>query len=178
MSEAVQDDGRKPLLERLAGSEPMRVRGERAKLVFERLWPAPLLKVRLNGATVLMMVDTGTPGVLLDHAAFVRNAVTPVDGQRLTPWTGTRVAVRNAMIQKLEIGGVTISDVPAAVLSLHKLSLEVSPQGAEVAGVIGMSVLRRFDVSFDYRKRTFELNVWLLELYWISALTNVSGVMV
>ena len=157
MSEAVQDDGRKPLLERLAGSEPMRVQGERAKLVFERLWPAPLLKVRLNGATVLMMVDTGTPGVLLDHAAFVRNAVTPVDGQRLTQWTGTRVAVRNAMIQKLEIGGITISDVPAAVLSLHKLSLEVSPQGAEVAGVIGMSVLRRFDVSFDYRKRTFEL---------------------
>ena len=28
---------------------------------------------------------------------------------------------------------------------------------SEVAGVIGMSVLRRFDVSFDYRKRTFEL---------------------
>src|SRR5262249_33169874 len=125
MSEALQDDGRKPLLERLAG-EPMRVQGERAKLVFERVWPAPLLKVRLNGATVLMMVDTGTPGVLLDHAAFVRNAVTPVDGQRLTPWAGTRVAVRNAIVQKLEIGGVTFTDVPASVLSLHKLSMEVN----------------------------------------------------
>lgn len=157
MSESLQDDGRRPLLERLADGAPMGVQGERARLVFERFWPAPLVKVRLNGASVLMLVDTGTPGVLIDRQALAKYGVTPVDGQRLTPWTGTRVAVRNAIVQKLEIGEVTLTNVPAAVLSLHKLSLEVNPQAMEVSGVIGMSVLRRFDVSFDYHRRTFEL---------------------
>src|SRR5262249_16898058 len=66
LSEALEDEGRKPLLERLAEGTSMTVTGQRAKLFFERLWPAPLVKVRLNGATVLMMVDTGTPGLLLD----------------------------------------------------------------------------------------------------------------
>ena len=157
MSEALGDDGRRPLLERMAGLKPLEVKGDRAKVVLDRMWPAPLVRVRLNGASVLMMVDTGTPGVLIDRLAMTKNAVTPVDGQRLTAWTGTRVAVRNAIVQKLEIGGVIITNVPAGVLSLHKLSLEVNPQGAEIAGVIGMSVLRRFDTAFDFRRRTFEL---------------------
>jgi len=157
MSESLDDQGRQPLLERLAEGPAMAVSGERARLVFERLWPAPLVKVRLNGATVLMMVDTGTPGLLIDSQAASRSGVLSVAGQRLTPWTGSRVAVRNAIVQKLEIGDVKLTNVPAAMLSLHKLSLEVNPTETPISGVIGMSVLRRFDVSFDYRKRTFEL---------------------
>src|SRR5262249_5632541 len=124
MSEDLQDDGRKPLLERLATGTPMAVKGERAKGVFDRIWPAPLVKVKLNGATVLMMVDTGTPGVLIDKQAASQNHVPFLEGQRLELWTGTRVAVRNAMVQKLEIGDVTLTDVPASVLSLAKLSLQ------------------------------------------------------
>ncbi len=151
------DDGRQPLLERLAEGPAMEVRGERAQFLFQRIWPAPLVRVKLNGDLVLMVIDTGTPGVLVDAAAMRRANLPPVAGQRLTPWDGTRVAVRNAMIPKLEIGGITITNVPAGVLPLRKLSLAVNPQAEEVAGVIGLSVLRQFDVTFDFKRRRFEL---------------------
>jgi hypothetical protein len=157
MSEDVEDEGRKPLLEWLSNNPPMTVTGESAKVPFDKIWPAPLIKVRLNGATVLMMVDTGTPGLLIDKMAATQNRVQLIDGQRLTMWTGTHVAVRNAMVKKLAIDGVEFTNVPASVLSLAKLSLEVNLQAAPIAGVIGMEVLRRFDVTFDYRKRAFEL---------------------
>jgi predicted aspartyl protease len=157
MSEDMQDAGRKPLLEFLANNPAAAVKGERARVVFDKIWPAPLVKVKLNGASVLMMVDTGTPGLLIDKMAATQNKVQTIEGQRLVLWTGTRVAVRNAMVRKLEIGGVTLSDLPASVLSLAKLSLEVNLQSAPIAGVIGMEVLRRFDVTFDFRKRTLEL---------------------
>ncbi len=157
MCEELGDEGRKPLLEHLAGSEGVKVSGDRAQLLFERQWPAPLVKVRLNGATVVMLVDTGTPGVLIDRQAMVVHGVRALGGQRLTPWDGTRVAVRNAVVQKLQIGDIRLENVPAGVLSLHKLSLDLNPQATPVSGVIGMSVLRRFDVTFDYGKRRFEL---------------------
>ncbi len=157
MSEELGDEGHKPLLEHLAESGGMKVTGDRARLLFERQWPAPLVKVRLNGATVVMLVDTGTPGVLIDRQAMVVHGVRPLRGQRLTAWDGTRVAVRNAVVQKLQIGDIQLENVPVGVLSLHKLSLDVNPQATPVSGVIGMHVLRRFDVTFDYRKRRFEL---------------------
>jgi hypothetical protein len=136
----------------------MESKGEQARIPFDKIWPAPLVKVKLNGATVLMMVDTSTPGLLIDKMASTQNKVKLLEGQRLTNWTGTRVAVRNALVQKLEIAGVVFTNVPASVLSLAKLSLEVNLQSSPIAGVIGMEVLRRYDVTFDYRKRVLELN--------------------
>lgn len=157
MSEDLGDESRKPLLEHLATITPLRVTGERAGILFEKSWPAPLIRVRLNGTTVLMLVDTGTPGLLIDRQASIAGKVRTIGGQRLAPWDGTRVAVRNAIVQKLQIGDVTFEDVPAGVISLHKLSLEVNPQAMPISGVIGMSMLKRFDVTFDFAKRRFEL---------------------
>ena len=104
-----------------------------------------------------MMLDTGTPGLLLDPNAVVLNRVRPLEGQRLTPWTGTRVAVKNALVQKLEIGGITFTNMPAGLIALRKLSLDVNPQSTPISGVIGMDLLSRFDVTFDYPRRRFEM---------------------
>ncbi len=157
MCEELGDDGRKPLLERLAEGPSMAARGDGVRLLFERIWPAPLIKVRLNGAPVVMMVDTGTPGLLVDPMAVSQYHVTPIAGQRLTAWTGTRVAVKNALVAKLEIGGIVFTNVPAGVVPLRKLSLDVNPQSTAVMGVIGVDVLRRFAVTFDYPRRRFEM---------------------
>ena len=157
MCEELGDEGRKPLLDYLAGAESTKVTGDRARILFERHWPAPLVRVKLNGATVLMLVDTGTPGLFIDKQAATAQGVSLLAGQRLAIWGGSRVAVRNAHVRKLELGGITLEGLPAGVLSLHKLSLHVNPQAEGIAGVIGLEVLRRFDVTFDYRKRQLEL---------------------
>jgi len=157
LCEAVGDEGRKALLEHQAGAEPMKVTGERASASFQRVWPAPLVRVKLNGTTVLMLVDTGTPGLLVDKQAATQQKVALLPGQRVAVWGGTRVAVRNATVNRLEIGDVRFEGVPAGVLSLHKFSLEVNPQSEEIAGVIGLDLLRRFDVTMDFDRRKLEL---------------------
>jgi hypothetical protein len=157
MAEEQGDEGRKPLLEQLATAEPMRATGERAQLLMVRPWPAPLVQVKLNGSPVLMLVDTGSPGLLIDRQAATLHGVTLLAGQRLAPWGGSRAAVRNATVRRLDLGGIRLEGVPAGVLSLHKLSIEVNPQAMAISGVIGLDVLRRFDVTFDYRKRRIEL---------------------
>jgi hypothetical protein len=157
MAPDLNDDGRVPLLEALAEGAPMSVSGDRASLYFERIWPAPLVKARIGGTQVLLMIDTSTPGLLLDPIALRQYGVRPVAGQRLAAWGGTRVAVRNAIAPKLQIEGITWTNVPAGVISLRKLSLNVNPQSAPVAGVIGLSLLRSHDVTFDFQGRRLTL---------------------
>lgn len=153
----LNDDGRVPLLEALETSPAMSVQGERGSVAFERIWPAPLIKVKLGGAYVLMMVDTGTPGLLLDPVAVRQYGVRPLGGQRLAPWDGARVAVRNAIAPKLEFAGITWTNVPAGLVELRKLSLSVNPQSAPVVGVIGLSILRAHDVTVDFKSRRLVL---------------------
>ena len=157
LCETVGDEGRQPLLEHLTTAEPMRVTGERARIAIQRVWPAPLVRVKLNGTLVLMVVDTGTPGVLIDKAAATQRKVTLLAGQRLVQWGGSRAAVRNAHVNRLEIGDVKFEGVSAGVLSLHKFSMEVNPQSEEIAGIIGLDLLRRFDVTLDLGNRRLEL---------------------
>jgi len=77
--------------------------------------------------------------------------------QRTEFWAGSRVAVRNAMVQHLEIGGLRIARLPAGTLSLRKWSIEVNPNAAPVAGIIGLNLLRRFTPTLDYKRQRLEL---------------------
>jgi len=157
LAEEVGDDGRKPLLERLAEGPAPAVAGERAQVFFDRIWPAPVVKAEINGTRALVMIDTGTPGVLLDPVTLSRDHVTPLAGQRLVPWTGSHVAARNAWLARLRIGDITLTNLPVGIVSMHKLSLAIDPQGQPLAGVIGADVLRRFAVTLDYKRRRLEL---------------------
>ena len=158
LAEEVGDLGRIPLLEHLGEGESFVVGGaERAEVPFERTWPAPIVRVKLNGTVVLMAVDTGAPGLLLDPSTLRVNRVARVGGQRVVTWDGSRVAVGNAMVQKIEIGGVSLANVPAGTVSLHKYSLGANPQSAYVAGILGADVLRRFDVTLDFKRNSIAL---------------------
>ena len=148
----LNDEGRVPLLEALA-AQPPAVRGDGGSAWLERIWPAPLVRVKLNGTQVWMLIDTGTPGLLLDPMTLHQNGVRALSGQRLTDWGGTRIAVRNAIAPRLEMAGVTWTGLPAGIVSLHKLSMQVNPQSSPIVGVIGLSLLRDHDVTFDFKAR-------------------------
>lgn len=152
MVEAVSQPGRLPMLERLAEGGTLQVGDgpESAEVFFARIQPTPLLKVKLNGQSVLMALDTGASDLILDKSAARRLGIPPNLGQWSTFWLGSRHAVRGAMIPRLELGAFKLTQVPAAVLDLHKYSLNVNPQYEAVAGVIGMNVLRRFCPTLDY----------------------------
>jgi hypothetical protein len=159
IAEDADDAGRASLLESLAETPPYQVTAapKEMTLMWSRTYPVPLVAVRLNGESVLMAVDTGASDVLIDPMWVSRANVTRLSGESLAFWCGSRFAVKNAIIQKLEINGVKVERVPAGILSLHKWSIEVNPTGEQVAGVIGLNLMRRFTPTIDYKHKRFEL---------------------
>ena len=156
MADAQNEPGRIAQLDWLGEREPYAIAGERGELLFERPWPVPIVKVRLNGTYLLMAVDLGAPILLLDPVAVRVYRAQPLTGQRSVFWNGARVAVKNAGVAKLELGGITLSDVPAGVLPLAKYSVSVNPQGVRIAGVIGVDLLRRLDVTIDFKRQRMD----------------------
>jgi hypothetical protein len=159
MTPLVSQQGRAELLRLMAEKPPYIIAAgpEHAKIAFARAYPAPLVHVKLNGESVLMALDTGAADLLVDESAARRCKVQPVGGQSTVFWCGSRAAVRNAMAQRLELGGYRIENCPAGVLDLGKWSIEVNPQGERVAGVIGLNLLRRFTPTLDYARLALEL---------------------
>jgi hypothetical protein len=159
MAETQGEAGRSEMLARLAALPPRtRLEGpERAAIPFQRAWPVPLVRVKLNGQLVVMAVDPGATDLLLDPSATRVCRVTVVPGERTVAWSGVRLAARNAIVQKLDLGGFALADVPAAVTPLHRYSLDANPGAPDLAGVIGLPVLERFGVTIDFPGQVLEL---------------------
>lgn len=157
MAEGQNDPGRVAQLEWLSEREAYALTGERGLLQFERPWPVPLVKVKLNGTYVLMAIDLGAPTTLLDPVALRVYRAKPLTGERSVLWNGARVAIKNAGIASLDLGGIVLRDVPAGVLSLTKHSVSVNPQGVRIVGVIGVDVLRQLDCTIDFKRQRMEL---------------------
>ena len=159
MAAEVNQEGRTELLKRMAEQPPYQITAgpKQAKLVWNRAYPVPLVRVKLNGQSVLMALDTGANDLLLDESAARRCKVERLPAQHAEFWCGARIAVKNAMVQRLEISGLKVEHIPAGILSLHKWSLEVNPQSEAVVGVIGFNFFRRFTPTLDYKNQRLEL---------------------
>ena len=153
------DAGRAPLLEAMAAESLYRVPAPRAlvRVPWQRSYPTPLVRVKLNGESMLMAIDTGARDLLLDTWAARRAKVRELPAQSRVFWNGSRIGTRNAMVQRLEIEGLRVEALPAGIASLRKWSLAVNPQGEPVAGVIGLGFLRAFTPTLDYDAHVLEL---------------------
>ena len=150
---------RAEMLHRMAEDSTYVMSGEReAKLSFRRITPAPLVSVKLNGQSVLMAVDLGAGDLVLDDFVARQCKVQLLSASGQVPWDGLLVTARNAMVTRLDLGGVRIEAVPASVLPLRRWGLAVDPDGERIAGVIGSNVLRRFSPVFDFQGGRLELH--------------------
>ncbi|MFN8589065.1 MAG: aspartyl protease family protein [Candidatus Eisenbacteria bacterium] len=152
--------GRVPQLERMAASEPVEVEfaGGTGVVNFERAWPVPIVKAKLNGTPVLMAVDLGCTEMFVDPSPARLCRVEMLEGERSVVWLGGRVSARNARLNSVTLGNVTVRNLPGAITSLRKYSLQVNPQGVQIAGVIGLPMLRRLGFVMDYHENRLELS--------------------
>lgn len=158
-AEAMNDAGRRELLQKLADSEPYKLRDgrESGRVLFERAWPVPLVPVKVNGLSVLMAVDPGVPGLIVDPAVMRLQHLLPIAGESSVLWNGTRTGVKHAWVPRFEIAGMAMTDVPADVLPMRRYSLDVNPQGVTIGGIIGLAVLERFGATIDFKTQVLEL---------------------
>lgn len=159
LAEAAGDAGHLPLLERLQSVDAFVLRPgpEAAELGFERAFPVPLVRVKLNGQQVLAAIDPGSPNVLVDRSALGARGIDRVPGERAVFWVGSHVAARNGIARRIELGGITIANVPVAITSLHRYSLDVNPMGRDIGLVIGLPLLERLGVTLDFPRQRLEL---------------------
>jgi hypothetical protein len=155
----LNDQGRVPVLEYLAEHPPYRVTAgpDEAKVPWTRGYPVPLMRVKLNGRSVLMALDTGSRDLILDQTFARTCKVRMLPLKSLVFWDGSRVAMQNAVAQRLELGGMTIEDLPVGVTGLRRWMLQVNPQSEPVAGVIGLGLLRGFTPTIDYHGQALVL---------------------
>jgi len=152
IAEAVGQPGRAALLQDLASGGAYLISNPReVRLAFTRMWPVPIVRVSLNGQSVLMAVDTGAEDLLIDEGGARRCNIHPLPAEATAWWSGNRVAVRCTLVPKIELGGIRVERVPAGVLSLHRYNLENNPQAEPLAGIIGINLLRRFIPTLDYQ---------------------------
>jgi len=159
LAAAVGDEGHVPMLERLQELDAFELRPgpESASIRFERSYPVPLVRVKLNGTQVLAAIDPGSPHVLVDPSAMRANRLEQLPGERAVFWIGSHTAAGNAIAQTIQLGGLTIANVPVASTSLHRYSLDVNPMGRDIALVIGLPLLERFGCALDFRRQRLEL---------------------
>lgn len=108
------------------GREPFRMTGALLAVVDMPRVPVPSLIVplELNGEPVLGMVSTGTPEVVIDSS------------QQKPTWISVRFGRR-----------LEVKDVPALSRDLGGLSRRV---GAPIKLLLGVNLLRRLNVTFDF----------------------------
>jgi len=113
------------------GREPFRVTGSLLAVVDMPRVPVPTLIVplELNGEPVLGMVATGTPEVEIDST------------QQKPAWVSLRFGRR-----------LEVKDVPALSRDLSGLSRRV---GAPIKLLLGVNLLRRLNVTFDFYASQF-----------------------
>ncbi len=159
LCDAADQVGRADLLRKLAEAPGLVLAAgpERAKIPFVKAVPVPLVRVKVNGTTALMAVDTGASDLLLDASFARRIGVTLLPARFPQLWNGSRVVTQGAIVEKLELGGFRLERVPAGALSLRQWSLELNPYAEQVVGAIGLGVLRRFATTLDFRGQKLEL---------------------
>ncbi|HTM58087.1 MAG TPA: aspartyl protease family protein [Candidatus Udaeobacter sp.] len=150
--------GRAEMLRRMAEGDAYTISGSaEGRQPFARSLPVPLVRVKLNGESVLMAIDLGAGSLLIDDFVGRQAHIDLMPSMTPVVWDGTHVTVRNALVRRLEIGGVRIDNVPAGVLGLRRWGLAVNPDRERVAGVIGIDLLRRFSPVLDYHASRIEL---------------------
>jgi predicted aspartyl protease len=120
-----------------------------------RRWYVPMMTEALG--PVVWFVDTGYTYSTCDDDLAAALALDPRGTVRIRGELG-RVHATKARLPPMELGGHRIESLVCQVRDLGSTSSLDDPDEVPIAGVLGMDVLRRFQVSFDPSDGVMELH--------------------
>lgn len=111
--------------------------------------PLPILEVKINGqGPYFFFIDTGAAEIFVDKKVCLRHDIRIVGRQTGTFAGGVSATIEMAKIDALELGDITIRDLPASVMDIEGFSNLLRHP---VHGIIGTHVLMRFLSTIDYK---------------------------
>lgn len=113
----------------------------------------PALQLEANGTSVSWVWDTGADFTLLPRSvAEGLGVVMQGDEVQMGTSTSQDATTRFGVLKRLDVGGVTVHDLPVLVLPDENLRWEVERgEFLELHGVLGWNVIRRTRSVLDYR---------------------------
>lgn len=118
-----------------------------ARATFVQTDPLPIVQATINGRSARLLIDTGAPSIVLDSRFAAALGIAASGTQQGTFAGGKHAQVLEASVRRLEVGGWSISDVPASILPVRDIMGERSP----IEGIIGTGLFSRFLTTVDYR---------------------------
>lgn len=109
-----------------------------------------VVKGRINSSSdeLEFLVDTGASDTLIDRRIAAENFLSKDGAFSIAAMSGV-VSADSSTLKRLELGKLIVNDVPVRILDLSGQSKHL---GRPVAGIIGMNVLSRYLVTFDYSR--------------------------
>jgi len=120
--------------------------------------PLPVVEVSINDSPpVNFLIDTGAEGIILDRA-YAQNVGALVVGASKEAYAGNKKGLTGyGKIDRVNLGGLQITDVPVTTLDLKPISERVF-SGREISGVLGTGFLVHFLATLDYPKQQLMLS--------------------
>lgn len=127
---------------------------ERSVIPFELIGNRPVIKLRVNGRSEVLkfVLDTGSGISVVSNKAAKRLKIKMVTKGGYARGLGGdgKFEIVYGMLREVELGGVTIKNVPVYLRDFH-------PNGAEVDGYIGLGLISKFLTTVDYGNSTMSL---------------------
>ena len=151
----VDDSIKDSLFEMPRESKISRLEHGPINIPFEYVGNQILIGARINGGPEQkFVVDTGASQTVIDKT--LAQTIGPQNLSTFTVTAGSKaVPLGYLSIQKIQIGDLTMENIPALVADLASFKATL---GQRPAGLIGTSFLKRFAVTIDYRDRKIVLN--------------------
>jgi hypothetical protein len=120
-----------------------------------------MIKVKINGKTANLIVDTGASKTVLDTtrgSKFV-NEKDFKTHDKLSSGLGTNtMQSQTAILKKMKIGDLEIRNYVTVLLDLSHVNSSYQQIGLKpVEGVLGSDILLQYKAVIDYEKKTMKL---------------------
>lgn len=123
----------------------------------------PTIRVRINGKEYDFWLDTGSSMTVISSKVATRAGIAPLSADTLTVRTFAGSApVRPAIIEKLVIGTIVMSNSPTVIIDDSLMFLRASGEGAQtraisVDGIIGWDTIRHLDLTMNFSAKKITL---------------------
>jgi clan AA aspartic protease (TIGR02281 family) len=111
--------------------------------------PLPMVAVRINGREAHFLIDTGAPNIVLNASFAQALGLATTSAGQGTFAGGEQAAMAKAIVNRLDIGGREVSNVPAIVMPL--------PPDIPADGILGTALFTHFLTTLDYRNGSLTL---------------------
>lgn len=123
----------------------------------------PVIPVEINGKPKLFWLDTGSSMSIVASDVAAECGVEPLVNDTLEVATTTgRVPARPAVIKQLQLGGISITNSAAMIVSSDLMQVRMGEADATAAalkidGIVGFDIISRLNIRIDYLNSTVSL---------------------